>query len=308
MAPAGGGSRGRQRVDTPVETPSGKTAKDENFPVGSWLLAPAMRPHVAAFYAFARAADDIADNGSLAPAERIARLDAMAAALESGTGDPVAFAKAHRLRDSLRDSRVPVRHALDLLDAFRQDAVKTRYATWAELIDYCDRSAAPVGRFLLDLHGESRGLWPATDALCNALQILNHLQDGAADLRTLDRAYLPLDWLTAAGGSLTDLTRPAATPALRACIDRCLDGVDALLDQARPFPRRLASRRLAAESAVVLALALRLARRLRTGDPVATRVRLTRWDVVTCGAGGLLRALIAGQGAGPAARSAAEER
>lgn len=276
-------------MQAPVETPSGKTAHDENFPVGSWLLPAAKRPHVAAFYAFARASDDIADNPALQPAEKLARLDAFAAALESGTGDPDALATAHRLRASLEETGVTARHALDLLDAFRQDAVKTRYATWAELIDYCDRSAAPVGRFLLDLHGESPQLWPATDALCNALQILNHLQDCVDDRRTLDRVYLPREWLAARGGGVEDLDKPAATPAVRHAVGRCLDKVAGLLERARPFPDLLADRRLAAESAVIVGLAERLARRLRRGDPVASRIRLGRWDFLAAGVSGVLR-------------------
>ncbi len=91
------------------------------------------------------------------------------------------------------------RHAQDLLHAFRQDVTKLRYANWDELIDYCSRSAMPVGRFVLDVHGESRDTWPASDALCAALQIINHLQDCAADYRTLDRVYIPLDALAARG-------------------------------------------------------------------------------------------------------------
>lgn len=284
-----------------VESPSGKTAADENFPVGSWLLPAAKRPHVAAYYAFARAADDIADDPALSSDDKVARLTAFGEALESGDGDPALFAKAHRLRASLDATGVPRRHGLDLLSAFKQDAVKRRYADWAELVDYCDRSAAPVGRFLLDLHGEDRALWPATDALCNALQVLNHLQDCGDDRRALDRVYIPLDWLAERGGDVADLDRPASTPALRHAIDRCLDGVDALLDLARPFPDALRNRRLAAESAVIVGLAERLAARLRRGDPLAQRVALGKGDFALSGVKGLLRGLLAPRRAMPSA-------
>ena len=164
-----------------IETPSGKSAATENFPVGSALLPRALRPHVATFYAFARAIDDIADNPALDPADKIARLNAFAATL---TGHPAGhpftesgLEKAEALRHSLRETGVTAQHALDLISAFKQDAVKNRYDNWAELIDYCTRSAAPVGRYLLDLHGEDKRHYPLSDALCNALQIINHLQD-----------------------------------------------------------------------------------------------------------------------------------
>jgi squalene synthase HpnC len=275
-----------------VETPSGKTAKDENFPVGSWLLPRALRPHVAAFYAFARAADDIADNPRLTPEDKIARLDGFAEALATGTGHPRLYGKALALRASLSETGVTARHGLDLLTAFRQDAVKTRYANWDELIGYCTLSAAPVGRFLLDLHGE-RPDYEASDALCNALQILNHLQDCQADHRDLDRVYLPLDWLEAQAGRLDDLQARKANSAVRAVIDMCLTGTEELLATASALPARLRSRPLAMESAVILHLARRLTHRLRRGDPIAGRVRLSRLDFVRCGISGLFHGLVA---------------
>jgi len=159
-----------------AETPSGKGSKDENFPVGSLLLSKVVRPHVAVFYAFARAIDDVADNPKLAPEEKIERLDGFDQAL-MGLNDDPAFEKAHIVRSSLIYTGVPIQHCRDLISAFKQDAVKSRYENWDELIDYCDRSAAPVGRYLLDLHGVSKDLYAASDALCNALQVINHLQD-----------------------------------------------------------------------------------------------------------------------------------
>jgi squalene synthase HpnC len=287
-------------VTATVETPSGKTAKDENFPVGSWLLPRALRPHVAAFYAFARAADDIADNPRLKPEDKIARLDGFAEALATGSGPPRLYGKALALRASLAETGVTARHGLDLLAAFKQDAVKTRYANWDELIGYCLLSAAPVGRFLLDLHGERRDGYEASDALCNALQILNHLQDCQADHRDLDRVYLPLDWLEAQAGRLEDLQARKANSAVRAVIDMCLTGTEELLAIAAPLPARLRNRPLAMESAVILHLARRLTRRLRRGDPIAGRVKLSRLDFARCGVTGILHgALAAGRASAP---------
>ena len=266
-----------------VETPSGKTAADENFPVGSFLLPPALRPHVAVFYGFARAADDIADSGDLEPSDKVARLDAFEHALVSGTGDGMVLGKALKLRQSLRETGVTERHACDLLSAFRQDATKTRYESWEALTDYCARSASPVGRYLLDLHGEDPADYAASDPLCDALQVLNHLQDCVDDYHTLDRVYLPVDWLAAAGSRIADLRAPQSTPGLRRVIDQCLDGVDEMLARATRLPVALKSRRLAMESAVILRLARRLSARLRRGDPVATRVSLSKLDFVGCG-------------------------
>ena len=270
-----------------IEIPSGKGASDENFPVGSWLLASHLRPHITTYYAFARTVDDIADNKQLKAGEKIRRLDAFAAALVNGTGDPADYGKAHRLRESLRETGVDVRRALDLIEAFRQDATKSRYADWAELTRYCDRSAAPVGRYLLDLHGESPDAYAASDALCGALQVLNHLQDCRNDYRDLDRIYLPQDWLAEAGVRMEDLDAYATTPALRTVLDRCLHGVDDLMTTAKTLPGRLRSRRLAMEVSVIAHLAGRLAERLRRGDPLAGRVALSKSDFVRCGATGI---------------------
>lgn len=259
-----------------VEAPSGKGAGDENFPVGSWLVAARLRGHVAAFYAFGRAADDIADHPTLAPEDKIDRLDRFEAAiLGVETGD-AALGKAHRLRRSLEATGVGARHCTDLLAAFKQDATKHRYADWAELMDYCARSANPVGRFLLDLHGESPGGYPASDALCSALQVINHVQDVKRDYRALDRVYVPLEWLAAEGTDVGALDAPQASPAVRRVLDRCLDGVARLLVDAAPLPDGLRSPRLAMESAAILRLARRLVSLLGRRDPVAERVVLSR--------------------------------
>lgn len=282
-----------------MEKQPGKGAADENFPVGSWLLPAPLRPHVAAFYAFARTADDIADDPRLAPDEKVARLDRMGRAVTEGGDGGV----GDRLRRSLAATGVPAAHALDLLDAFRQDAVQDRYPGWDALMDYCDRSAAPVGRFLLDLHGERPALRPAADALCAALQVLNHLQDCGQDRRTLDRVYLPLDWLEEAGATVHDLDADAASPGLRRVIDRCLDGTDALLTRSAPLAGSMASRRLALETAVIQRIAERLSAALRRGDPLATRVRLGRGAYLAAAMGGVGRVAagwLGGRGAGRA--------
>lgn len=258
----------------PIETPSGKGARDENFPVASFLLPARLRPHVMRFYAFARAADDVADNMDLAPEEKLRRLDHFEGALDGSHDLPVANA----LRESLAATGVSDRHARDLLVAFRMDATKQRYADWEDLLGYCRYSANPVGRYLMDLHGESAALHPASDALCTVLQILNHLQDCQRDWQNLDRVYLPESWLASRGVTISDLGAPASPPGLRRVIDRALDRCDALILAAQARPVRPQSRRLHAEMVVITRLAARLAARLRVEDPLAGRVALSKPD------------------------------
>lgn len=266
---------------------SGKTRHDENFPVGSLLIRPALRPHVHAFYTFARVADDIADDATLPAAEKLARLDAMEAGLLGGAA---AEPPAARLRESLGETGVTADHACALLAAFRQDAVQRRYATWDDLLDYCRLSAMPVGRHVLDLHGEARDTWESSDALCASLQILNHLQDASKDLAALDRCYVPEDWLARENLDVGALRAPVAAPGLRRVMAAMLDRVDALNAVARALPRRVRDRRLRLETAVIVGLAERLARRLRAGDPVARRIKLRSSDVAFSTLGALRHA------------------
>ncbi len=259
-----------------LETPSGKGRSDENFPVGSFLIRRALRPHVHAFYRFAREADDIADNPALAAAEKVRRLARMGAILDGAPGadSPAALA----MRQSLAETGLSAQHCHDLLRAFTMDATKRRYRDWDELMVYCRYSATPVGRQVLDLHGEARDTWRWSDPLCDALQVLNHLQDCAQDYRALDRVYLPERDLAECGSKVEELAAPAASPGLRRVIDRLLDGTDRLIDAARSLPRAVESPGLRRETAVIVGLAERLARRLRRGDPLARRVKLSRGD------------------------------
>jgi farnesyl-diphosphate farnesyltransferase len=267
-------------VDAPignVEAWSGKTRADENFPVGSRLIARHVRAHVHAYYNFARNADDIADSPVLSPQEKIARLNIMEEVLlgDREDGSPSAAA----LRESLNETGVRPVHATDLLIAFRQDATKTRYETFDELYDYCRYSAVPVGRYVIDLHGESHDAYGASDALCISLQILNHLQDCGEDIRTLDRCYIPQTLMRHFRISTRDLLAPAESPALRRAFITILDRVDRLNLAAEELPYSVRSRRLRAETAFICRLAIRLAERLSQSDPLAARVALTKADV-----------------------------
>ncbi len=255
-----------------------RTAAGENFPVGSWLLPAPVRPTVAAFYRFARAADDVADSPDYAPATKIELLDAMEAGLldrPAAVSHPgVQFARD--LRAHLLGRGITLDHPRHLLEAFRADALNRPCRTWSDLFAYCRFSAAPVGRFLLDLHGEDRNAYPAADALCAALQVLNHIQDCQADYRHLKRVYIPTDWLAEEGVAMDALLAPRCNPGLRRVLDRVLDRVDALNAAARGLPTRIRQRGLRMEATAIVIIAHRLAGKLRRHDPLQRRVVLSR--------------------------------
>jgi farnesyl-diphosphate farnesyltransferase len=276
----------RSGLSPALETPSGKDRGDENFPVGSWLIRRDLRPHVHAFYRFARVADDIADNPDLAPDDKLRRLDRMGEILDGAPGDDSPSAVA--MRQSLAETGVTAQHCHDVLRAFRLDATKRRYEDWDDLMEYCRYSASPVGRQLLDLHGEDpRAAWPPSDALCSALQVLNHLQDCAEDYRRLDRVYLPRQELERAGGRIEELSADRLTLGLRRTLDVLLDRTDGLVETARRLPGAVASAGLRCECAVIVALAGRLGVLLRRGDPLAGRVKLSKGDFARAFLGGL---------------------
>jgi hydroxysqualene synthase len=250
-----------------------KTHRDENFPVASWLIARQYRPTVRAFYYFVRGADDIADSPVLSPQEKLDGLDRFEAAL-LGKEDGVAAARP--LRAALAEHHLSPRHAQDLLHAFRMDAVKRRYANFDELMHYCAYSAAPVGRFVLDVHGESETTWPANDALCSALQIINHIQDCGADYRNLNRVYVPLDALAKEGADPAELGASRSSPSLLACLHQLAARTELLVRKGSELPRQVRDLRLGLETTVIAHLAQKLVTMLRHRDPLSERVHLTK--------------------------------
>jgi len=267
---------------------SGKGHRDENFPVASWLIRPEHRPAILAFYRFVRTADDIADHATLPAPDKLKHLDALEASLTgAGQDQPVGIA----LREALAPRGLSPQHAQDLLAAFRLDVTKLRYRDWDDLIGYCRYSAMPVGRFVLDVHGESRDTWPANDALCAALQIINHLQDCAEDYRNLDRVYIPLDALAAAGTNVEALAAPSASPALRTCLTALARRTGTLLAESRTFPAQVNDLRLAMEISVIQTYAQRLVGLLSTRDPLSERVHLGKPAFAGYGLLGIVRGL-----------------
>ena len=272
-----------------AELRSGKGHHDENFPVASWLIHARHRPAILAFYEFVRVADDIADHSALPAAEKIALLDRLEAGLLGrGEAEPVAA----RLRAVLSERGLSPRHAQDLLTAFRMDATKLRYHDWDDLIHYCGYSAMPVGRFVLDVHGESRSTWPANDALCAALQIINHVQDCGKDYGRLDRVYIPQDALARHGTSVEALAERKASPALRNCLREVVERTAAPLRQAEHFSTQVNDLRLGLEIAVIYRVAHVLTQRLSRRDPLSERVHLSKGEFAAVGIGGAVEGLL----------------
>ncbi|HML27690.1 MAG TPA: squalene synthase HpnC [Hyphomicrobium sp.] len=263
-------------VDTKYK--SGKSEGDENFPVASRIVAARHRAPILAFYRFARAADDAADHPTLDPQSKLSILSALEETL-LGHSDSATDALA--LREQLQLRGLSAQHALDLLTAFRQDVTKLRYDTWEELLEYCRYSAMPVGRFVLDVHGESKATWAASDALCTALQIINHLQDCAKDYRNIDRVYIPANDLSAHGIGVEALAEPEASPALRACLHALAARTETLMPDAALLPASVVDLRLAVETSVIVELARKLIILLKTRDPLSDRVHLSKFQAAT---------------------------
>ncbi len=243
-----------------------------------------------AFHDFARVACQIADDADMGADDKRAHLMALDAVFvrDAAGASPE---PANRLRAVCDETGVSVDHARHLLQACTKAAANRPIASWGELLTTCQFSAAPVGRFLLDLHGEAPGTWRAADALCAALQILDGLGHCRADYVRLDRVAMPADWLRQAGVTAEELGARRASPALSQVIGRMLDGVERLLMVARVLPGQVADRRLRVDMAVALAKAERLARLLRRRDPVARRVALGRLRRLACTLRGLGRGL-----------------
>ena len=215
----------------------------ENFPVASMLLPRRLRPAVSAIYWFARSADDFADEGNLPAAERLARLDGYREALRCiAGGQPAAAPQFARLAVAIREHGLPFQAFHDLLDAFSQDVVKRRYANFAEVLDYCRRSANPVGLLMLHLF---RAATPQnirwSDAICTGLQLVNFWQDVAIDLRK-DRIYLPQDEMARHGVTDADLFAARVDGPVREVLASHVSRARAMLESGAPLARAVAGR------------------------------------------------------------------
>ncbi len=277
-------------MTTAGELRSGKGHKDENFPVASWIIHPRHRALILAFYNFVRTGDDVADHATLPPQEKLDRLDLLEAEL-LGRGDTQP--EAVNLRKAFAERGMPPKHAQDLLNAFRLDVTKLRYENWDDVIHYCSLSAMPVGRFMLDVHGEDRSTWAASDAICAALQINNHLQDCGKDYRDLNRVYIPRDALAAAGATVEMLGASKSSPELLKCIHGLARQTEALLHEGWSLSTDIKDTRFGLEIAVINAIAGKIVNLLKVRDPLSENVHLSKGQMagvaLTAMAGGLFR-------------------
>jgi squalene synthase HpnC len=271
-------------VTTASELRSGKTHRDENFPVASWIIHPRHRALILAFYNFVRTADDIADHATLGAQEKLTYLDLLEAEL-LGQGD--SQPEAVNLRQALAQRSMAPRHALDVLIAFRMDVTKLRYENWDEVIHYCRYSAMPVGRFMLDVHGESTATWAASDALCAGLQINNHLQDCGKDYRDLNRVYLPLDALAATGASVEELSQKRASEPLLQCLHALAARTEELLNESKSLSAEVRDTRLGLEISVIQNFADKIVRLLKVRDPLSETVHLGPVELIAHSIGGI---------------------
>ena len=270
----------------------------ENFPVASRLMPVDARPHIAAIYAFARIADDFADEGNRLPADRLMfledwqrRLDAAAVGRTENRGDIdhiavfMALAQTLRVLENRGDTQA---HGLlsDLLSAFRQDVTTKRYETWADVLDYCRRSANPVGRLVLLVTGHrDDALAAQSDHVCTALQLTNFWQDLARDWSN-GRLYVPLEIVHAHHAQLDALDQQRWTPEWRAALADVGARTSALFTAGRPIADRVRGR-LGWELRATWLGGRRILDRLAASgyDVFLARPQLTWWDAVRIAAG-----------------------
>ena len=272
------------------ESQTGKDSSNENFPVGSLLIKASLRPHVHTFYRFARTADDISDHPLMDSENKIELLNELEAALlgNNKSNIPVAI----DMRESLKQTNISAKHCTDLLRAFKQDAMKRRYATWEELINYCNLSAAPVGRYVLALHNIHDEVWRYNDALCNVLQIINHMQDCADDYRTVDRVYIPEDMLSKNGADIIELSEEKSSPALKKTMYDMLDRMLPMMDLAKQFPKHIPNQRLRLEVSVIYSLAEKMIETLHEKDPLTESTKLSKFTAGCSALRGVLKSII----------------
>jgi len=270
-----------------IETTLTKNHKQENFPVGSWLLSQKIRFKILIFYKFARAADDIADSANLSSNEKIKRLNLFKKAIKSNKNNKIKISKVEDLRKICIKNKIKINHALNLLKAFKQDAIKKRYKNWSELIRYCKYSAVPVGRFVIDLHKEKQKAYKYSDPLCIALQILNHLQDCKEDYENLDRVYLPMQFLKKYNVELSQLKKNVTEKNLRLVFNEVLKNTEKLIIEAGKNKKNIKHKHLSLETSFILEIAKKLLQLLKNNDPLKKKVMLKKFDYIYCFAKGL---------------------
>lgn len=270
-----------------------KQAEDENFPVASFLLGKNNKKIVSAYYDYARHGDDIADDPALSSGQKLARLEAMENALYGKSVDESPETKAAaKLREVFLDERLDFSLASDLLAAFRQDAQEIVYETWGQLMRYCSFSAAPVGRFMLAIHNENPSTYLPANALCAALQIVNHIQDLKYDAKILKRVYIPLDLQKKFKVTPASLLKNKASANLQRLIKEMLNRVNGLMKDAEILPAIVKSRRLRLEICIINSLTNIMVKKIEHGDVLAKEIKLSKTDWLKGTLAGLTKGML----------------
>lgn len=270
-----------------------KQAGDENFPVVSFLLDKENQNTVAAYYDFARKGDDIADDPDLNAEQKLCRLSEMEQALYGkAPGESPEVQAASRLRDIFLHENLDFSLASDLLAAFRQDAEGMVYETWGQLMRYCSFSAAPVGRFMLAIHDENPSTYLPANALCAALQIVNHIQDLKYDAKILKRVYIPLDLQKKFKVKPAALLKDKASANLQRLIKDILSRVNGLLQDAEILPAIVKSRRLRMEICIIFSLTNIMVKKIDNGDVLAQEIKLSKFDWLKATLSGLAKGML----------------
>lgn len=255
-----------------------QAAKDhENFPVASFLLPKTLRKSVLAFYDYVRGLDNIADNGAVSMGMRQQQLIEVrqSVACEDWQNMPV---WARLYAGAVASGQIEPCFGHQLWQAFFTDTCKQRYLSLSQLQQYCLYSAAPVGRFILHHAGEIKADLSASDALCEVLQLLNHLQDMQQDYVENNRIYLPQQWMTEFGVEEAALAAAASSPAVEALKCRLIAYCMMQLQACQHLPDTIDSTRLRIEISWIWQIAWRLAKKLQTCDPLSQPVRLSRLE------------------------------
>ena len=273
-----------------------KQQNDENFPVSSLFIAKELQPLVNDYYTFARHCDDIADSPDLSSAEKVAQLQEIADifyGVKKYRGNKLDFAA--RLKNDFMRENLAFSLAGDLLTAFRRDSEGYEYKTWSQLINYCQYSAAPVGRFMLAIHNENPVTYMPAASLCAALQIVNHLQDIKYDYIKLARVYLPQELMKEFGVSKDDLKANKSTPELKQLIAYISDLLKGQIKDGQVLIKLVHSAKLRCQICIILSLTNLMLKKINRGDVLAQEIRLTKLDWFRGILGGICRFLCAGR-------------
>ena len=267
---------------------SGKTEENENFPVSSFLISKRFKKHIKNLYLFARNADDIADNSFLESSKKKKILLQFDEIIKSKTKTEYIF--LNNLIDTLNETQVSSEYPRNLLKAFLQDSSKVKYDNWGQLIDYCNKSASPVGRFVVNLHLEHKRnsstimkkIYRGCDDLCNSLQVLNHIQDCKEDFLKLNRVYIPSIYFKEENLEVGMMLDERNRDKILRVLSKCLFKVENLLDDSRQNIKLIKDNSLRKETFVIFNIAKKLTELLKKEDPIKKKVKLSRIDLIFC--------------------------